>query len=55
MKYGAHRVYRGDTRFLVRETLAGGEWYLCWRDGIRPPRGVLGTVLNVKHVERLGE
>jgi hypothetical protein len=44
-----HKVFPDGTRFLVRQQWAEGV-LLCWRDGVEPPLGVLGTLLHECYV-----
>lgn len=46
----AHRVYRPGEVFLVVERQSDG-FFLCWRNGIEPHRGCLGTLIHERYVE----
>lgn len=47
-----HKVFPDDARFLVRQQWAE-EVLLCWRDGVEPPPGILGTLLHECYVRPL--
>lgn len=47
-----HKIIPMGTRFIVVEEQQNG-WLLCWRNGVKPPKRILGSLLRVDQVQRL--
>ena len=45
-----HKILPTGTRFLLIEQQPD-DWLLCWRNGIKPPHRVLGSLLRTNQVE----
>jgi len=44
-----HKIIPVGARFLVVEDDGNGR-LLCWRDGVKPPNGILGSLLHVSQL-----
>lgn len=45
-----HEIIPVGTRFLV-VGVQYKKWLLCWRDGVKPPHRILGSLLHVDQVQ----